>query len=359
MLYEKKTILVFFTCIPILLVPLPTFPCTTFFINNDNKAVFGKNYDWDIDDGYVIVNRRNMKKQAFRQDNPVEWTSRYGSVSFIQYGMEFPTGGMNEKGLVIETMWEDMQEYPGPDDRRSIDNMQWIQYQLDTYSSIKDVVASLDTVNIRPVSMAKVHYLLADRDGNCASIDFIDGKAAVFVNKEMDLYALANHTYRESKRQLSRYRTSDGSIDPGKGSGSIDRFIRAGSAAAMYKQEIHGNPRQYAFEILQSVSAGSYTMWSIVYDLKSLTVHFKTHTRRKIKTIEIGKIDYSCKSPMLSLEVNNSCYGNCLKKMKKFTLKENSRLISTTFRKTWFLQAINRELYDAFVAYPSLCVCGE
>jgi choloylglycine hydrolase len=26
------------------------------------------------------------------------WTSRYGSITFNQYGREFPSGGINEKG---------------------------------------------------------------------------------------------------------------------------------------------------------------------------------------------------------------------------------------------------------------------
>jgi choloylglycine hydrolase len=30
----------------------------------------------------------------------ISWISKYGSITFNQYGREFPTGGMNEKGLV-------------------------------------------------------------------------------------------------------------------------------------------------------------------------------------------------------------------------------------------------------------------
>ena len=35
---------------------------------------------------------------------PASWVSKYGSVTFNQYGRELPTGGMNEAGLVVETI---------------------------------------------------------------------------------------------------------------------------------------------------------------------------------------------------------------------------------------------------------------
>lgn len=47
-----------------------------------------------------------------------------------QYGRNFPTGGMNEAGLVIELMWLDGSRYPVPDARPAVDNLQWIQYNL-------------------------------------------------------------------------------------------------------------------------------------------------------------------------------------------------------------------------------------
>ena len=33
-----------------------------------------------------------------------QWQSKYASVTFNQYGVELPTGGINEKGLVVEIM---------------------------------------------------------------------------------------------------------------------------------------------------------------------------------------------------------------------------------------------------------------
>lgn len=76
--------------------------------------VFGKNYDWHLEFGYLMINKRNVTKTAMQTgtaiDSPAAWTSRYGSVTFNQYGRESPMGGMNEAGLA-QDLWIVL---PGP-----------------------------------------------------------------------------------------------------------------------------------------------------------------------------------------------------------------------------------------------------
>ena len=45
------------------------------------------------------------------------WTAQYGSITFNQYGRELPTGGINEAGLVVESMALSEARYPEPDHR--------------------------------------------------------------------------------------------------------------------------------------------------------------------------------------------------------------------------------------------------
>ena len=58
-------------------------------------------------------------------------------------------GGMNEAGLVVETMMLEETEYPSPDSRPGIEILQWIQYQLDNFSTIEEVIASHSQIRIR------------------------------------------------------------------------------------------------------------------------------------------------------------------------------------------------------------------
>ena len=114
--------------------------CTTFCLKDGTQLVFGRNYDWGIGYGYVMVNKRNLIKKAyniFEPDSiPVEWISKFGSITFNQYGKEHPMGGMNENGLVVEVMWLSGSRFPDSDSRPALGELPWVQYQLDNFSTV-------------------------------------------------------------------------------------------------------------------------------------------------------------------------------------------------------------------------------
>ena len=90
----------------------------------------------------MLINKRGVTKTVRRGTPALTWTSKYGSITFNQYGREFAHGGMNEAGLVIELMWLQETQYPGPDDRFGLDCLQWVQYHLDTSATVAEVLAS-------------------------------------------------------------------------------------------------------------------------------------------------------------------------------------------------------------------------
>ena len=82
--------------------------CTTFQLKSDGEVYFGRNYDWGFSDALIVVNQAGVKKPGFphrrEEGERASWTSRYGSVTFNQYGRELASGGMNSEGLVVEAM---------------------------------------------------------------------------------------------------------------------------------------------------------------------------------------------------------------------------------------------------------------
>ncbi|MCP4711412.1 MAG: linear amide C-N hydrolase, partial [Planctomycetes bacterium] len=131
--------------------------CTTFQLDHSGQILVGKNYDYMVEDGLIIVNKRGVLKTAMRSimDNtgvgqPAQWTSKYGSITVNQYGREVPTGGMNEAGLVVESMMLRSTIFPPPDSRPSILLNQWMQYQLDNFAGVDEVIASDAQLRIRP-----------------------------------------------------------------------------------------------------------------------------------------------------------------------------------------------------------------
>ena len=87
-------------CVVLVLVSFPISPlgCTTFCLVGKGEVLFGRNYDWIIGDGLVMINKRGVVKTAtvVESNNVAKWVSKYGSVTFNQYGRENPAGGMNE-----------------------------------------------------------------------------------------------------------------------------------------------------------------------------------------------------------------------------------------------------------------------
>ena len=165
-------------------------------LERGGERVVGKSYDWHMGQGLVIVNKRGVAKQSLPAkpgDRPAQWLSRHASVTFNQYGREFPAGGMNDAGLVVEVMWLDSSEYERPDKRPTLNELQWIQYQLDTFATVAEMTAAAPVLRVSPV-YARVHYLACDKTGACAAFEHVGGKQVVTPGAR----ALTNHSYAES-----------------------------------------------------------------------------------------------------------------------------------------------------------------
>lgn len=52
------------SCFAILLSAEAIFACSSFCLQDEDKLVFAKNYDWHLSDGLVIVNKRGTAKRA-------------------------------------------------------------------------------------------------------------------------------------------------------------------------------------------------------------------------------------------------------------------------------------------------------
>src|SRR4051812_31849081 len=115
--------------------------CTAFLLTTANGPLVGKCYDWHMGQGMVLVNKRGLAKRALPLapgDRPAEWVSRHASVTFNQYGRELPNAGMNDAGLVVEILWLDSSAFPPPDARPTVNELQWIQYQLDNHATVAE-----------------------------------------------------------------------------------------------------------------------------------------------------------------------------------------------------------------------------
>ncbi len=320
-----------------------------------------------------MVNKRGVSKTAVvpGEQNPASWVSKYGSITFNQIGREYPFGGMNEAGLVVEQMWLDATEYPEPDSRPVVGELQWIQYQLDNFSSVAEVIASDSLVRICSGG-ATLHYLVCDREGNAATIEFIEGRMIAHTGEELPARVLTNSTYAECLGYLKQHVGFGGGTPMPDSRASEDRFVRAAAAVKNYNSEVPSDvaiedaiiePVDYAFQTLESVAQGDATRWSIVYDIPEGRIHFRTLVGPDIKTVRLDDFDFGCESPVKVLDIHSEAAGSVSADFVDYTTAANRKLVEATFEQYTeaglFGQMPGEETIDRFANYPETLPCAH
>ncbi len=333
--------------------------CTTFQIQKHGQVYFGRNYDWMVSDALVIINKRGTKKPGFvhptDKSRPAEWTSKYGSLTFNQYGRELPVGGMNEAGLVVECMALQGTQFPAQDERPylALPGL-WRQYVLDNFATVDEVLAGIEKVRISPsANPFGPHHLISDAKGGCAVIEFLDGKLVVHQGAGLPIRALTNNTYEDSL-QYYKENTSPAS----QWYRSITRFKTAAKMVSAYGSAPKQPPLDYAFKVLKAASQGM-TQWSIVYDQNNLKVYFHTKQNPKRRVVDLKKLDFSCGKPVLIVDIDAKLEGDLTGKFEPYTLAANRDLIVRSFDKTPFLRQTPKQVlaYESF--FPEKCKCAK
>jgi penicillin V acylase-like amidase (Ntn superfamily) len=325
--------------------------CSTLCLRHNGRIVFGKNYDWTVEDGLLIVNKRGLvhvSDTGVRNGTvPARWISRFGSVTFNQYGRNFPSGGINEAGLVVELMWADGSRYPREDWRPTVDCLEWIQYQLDTAKTVSDIIASDRKIRIH--SNIPLHYLVADRDGAVATIEFIGGKLVAHTGKDLPVAALTNDLYQDSLRFLENLHwiPQDG--------GSRARFARTAERVKNFKG---GDPVSYVFDALTNVRS-DITQWSIVYEIDNRQVHFRTRSNPQVRTLAMKSLDFSCGTSVLVFDLKDKSFGDIRPHLKAYSKELNLNLIRSSFAQTDFLARTTHAELDRIASLPDSSVCRE
>lgn len=262
----KKIII---TC-ALVLISLETFCCSGFVFKNNGKLYLCANLDMQAMQGYLIVNKRNIEKSSFFANPPniLKWISKYGSVTFSTIGKEFPFGSMNEEGLTVAIMTTPSMEYPKSDSRFEINESQWVQYILDNFSSTKEVIESDSTIRINRF-FDNWHYLICDKTGDIAIIEFKNGLRKVYYGSEIEIPVLEN----------SLYEVSINSYNVGKSKNKV--FDRFGQASYLLENlnfsKINVDNPMTMFPLLDHFKQ-NITRWQMVYDIHNRKVLYRENT---------------------------------------------------------------------------------
>ncbi len=269
--------------------------CSVFQIVDGETVVIGYNFDWFKPiSAHAFVNPREADKVAMAVggDKPAVWTSKYGSVTFSGFGREFPFCGMNEVGLVVIQALLGSTIYSELDERLSLSELQWIQYQLDTAESIADVIASDSQIRISKYTLAPLHFFVSDRSGETAIIEFIGGKMSVSSGKRMPIKVMVNTPYQQCLVDFER--------------GETTRFTEGAAMTKLWRPGSQ-SPVSYAFTTLEHLRRKG-TRWSVVFNSESGEIYYQATGAVKFDKIDTSELSYVCGDNDTQLCISN---GHC------------------------------------------------
>jgi choloylglycine hydrolase len=292
-------------------------------------------------------------------EKPVRWISKYGSITFNQVGKEFPFGGINEKGLVVEMLGLEDTQYPEPDERPAITEYQYPQFLLDNFSTVNEVIENTKKIRISQM-ITGVHYLVCDSFGNAVTIEFIGGKFIFHIGNSLLINALTNSTYKKSIDFLERYRDFEFEKQIAHSTyRSLDRFVRITKRVEEFQSENIKPAIEYAFDILESVSVGKvkgqYTGWSIVYDIQNMILYFKTYENRSIRIVNINKFDFSNPTSSKVLNIADNLHGNVTDYFTTYSTEINRKSVMSVldvFVKAGFIGEVSDTEIELLVNFP-------
>jgi hypothetical protein len=254
-------------------VESPSWGCTCFSaMGNADREIFGRNFDWYHHASLVIythpslafasLSTVDMYYLGFSDQTTLEQIRNSSSVNTSPY---LPFDGVNEKGVAIGMMAVPSAEPPYDPRKVNLNCLEIIRLVLDYASSTESAVSLISNCNY-VVDVEPIHFLIGDRNGKSAVVEFVGGEMKVIYNNEP-------------------FQVSTNFIVFGSGAPQTTDCWRYNRAYAYLKNVGGQADETAAMNLLSSVSQ-SITMWSAVYDMSSLAMRISPG-RRYDKVYEI------------------------------------------------------------------------
>jgi penicillin V acylase-like amidase (Ntn superfamily) len=173
--------------------------------------------------------------------NTLRWRSKYGSVVIVGYDAG-TSDGVNEHGLAAHMLALHAAQLEPKDNRPELSDALWVQYVLDNFKTVDEVVADHGTGNWRltPVTCPQLggsvtigmHLAVEDSSGDSAVIEYTRGRLCVYHGPQYK-FMTNDPPMDKMLRQMKQYRAFGGwKALPGKSIKGEHRFARL---AAYYK----------------------------------------------------------------------------------------------------------------------------
>ncbi|QZZ09197.1 linear amide C-N hydrolase (plasmid) [Escherichia coli] len=311
------------------------------FKGGSDTVITGRSMDWYEDDHLVLhIMPKDKLRHSSDRTNNMSWVSKYGSV--VGYSMgKGPNSGMNEKGLQVDVLYLEDSNYNSiKEGKKAIPATDFVQYLLDNYSSVQEIIRALQQKEIRltknhamPLSGSfvgvdeKLHFIATDSTGQNIIIEAVDGKLN-FYHRD-GTTAITNEPPYPVMEKFYEYYTNKGVSKNMPGSSdSVDRFIRAkgwvsqldtgidnGFINLIPNKNFDMQARMSVLSIMRNVSTpigiselskqlnpnNCATIWRSVSDLKNKSIMFDLASSPTTVWVDLTKINFSNGERIFSL----------------------------------------------------------
>lgn len=311
----------------------PAEACTrVVYQGKDNTVLTGRTMDWKEDTrSNLWIFPRGMQRNGEIGKNPLEWTSKYGSVITSAYDI-CSTDGMNEKGLVANLLWLAESEYPQWDGKKpGLSIAAWVQYMLDNFATVDEAVAFTEKGTFEVVSdmmpdgtrLATLHLSISDADGDNAIFEYVNGKLNIHHSKSYQV--MTNSPVFDQQLALDDYWKNIGGTTflPGTNR-AADRFVRASFYInAIPKVDDTRVAVASVFSVIRNTSVPlgittpdqpniSSTRWRTLSDQKNKVYYYESTIYPNVFWVDFKDVDFSAGAPvrMLDLVSGKTYAGN-------------------------------------------------
>ena len=319
--------------------------CSTFLLAAGDTLLVGHNVDdYYVIPGAAVVNKRGVQKESTSWEDDLltvfgrshkapraRWTSKYGSTTYNTFGKEGPDGGMNEAGLYVGemTLTQAPTVLPKNDLPRMYPHL-WIQYLLDNYATVDEVIASLEKVS--PGGPQTWHFFIADRQGNTAAVEFLKGGPVIYKNEEMPVKVMTNPPYAQELDKLKGYQGFGGQADVNLGDRSSYRgFVWGAALLDAYATSGATDAVAYAFSVLETMEWDN-NQWAVVYDVNKGRMYFRTAQAHRIRFVDMADFDFNCETPAMMLNIQQDLEGDVSGSFEPHTDRLNKAYVKAAIK---------------------------
>lgn len=280
----------------------------------NNEFITGRGMDWNDPSAATSlwIFPRGVKRDGAIGDNPIEWTSQYGSVATSFYNAA-TADGMNEKGLVSNVHYLVEADYgdPSKSDKPTLSIGAWGQFILDNYASVEEVIDAMKNApfiidapilpNGRP---SNVHMAISDPTGDSAILEYLDGELIIHHGKQYNV--MTNSPRFEEQIAINNYWETIGGNRMLPGTiNAADRFVRlnyALKASPQYTDKEMATASVFSQMRAISVPLGmedkdhpniSATLWRTIADNQTNRYYFDSALRASVFYVDLNKVDFS------------------------------------------------------------------